>query len=411
MRSRSRSPPASPRPPHEAKLSRRTALPNPQLGNEGENDLMKPSLLSLFQRGRYHRLPPASDDDTEEVVSTRKEAERYAVAAIGFCLVHHARFRRFFIKVICDVTLSAQARCEVQVEPHHWADLEIHFGRRQVAVIEFKLGAPLQSHQNPSKDEFWTGGYGERLATAYPNHTKHFIVLGPSEWLDFTKHPGWHFRQLHWADLAKNFHRHFHRTPLLNDLRDCLSQFGVWDFASMKARELSVGSSAVRASAAWDILWTAFTSPDLKLSAARSSSRVDAVITRPDQWHFGIEVRAAASAPLKRVTRPVSGGAMLWFGWECERRDETWLSVWLYCESESLADAVEAEFRSGKRSSNRLVRSTDEQGHRTHIGIRGQTEYGVTELDWFVGTLGHFYGWALHVAPPTSTVRSRRVRS
>ena len=250
--------------------------------------------------------------------------------------------------------------------------------------------------------------YGARLDTAYPKHAKHFIVLGPREWLDFPEREGWHFRQLYWADLAKDFHRHFHHTPLLNDLRDCLSQFGVWEFASMKARELSVGSSAARASAAWDILWTAFTSPDLKFSTARSSLRVDAAFTRPNQWHFGIEVQAAASAPLKRVIGPHSREGILWFGYECERRNETWLSVWLYCENESLADAIEARFRPAKHSSDRLLRRTDEQGNRTHIGIRGTSDYGASELDWFVGKLFHFFDWARHAAPPTSTVRRRR---
>jgi hypothetical protein len=370
---------------------------------------MKPSLLSLFQRGRYYRLPPPSDDDTDETVRARKEAERFTVAAIGFCLVHHARFRRFFVEALCDVSLSPRARCEVQIEPQHWADLELHFGRRQVVVIEFKLGAPLQPHQDPGKAEFWTaGGYGAHLSAAYPQHTKHFIVLGPREWLDFPKFDAWKFRQLRWVDLARNFHRHFHQTALLSDLRDCLAQFGVWEFASMKARELfSVGSGAVNASAAWQVLWTAYTSPDLKFSTARSAVRIDAEIIRPNQWHFGIEVQASASTILGSLLRPNLGGEILWFGYEHERRDETWLSVWLYCENELLADNVESEFRPSRHSRHRLVRRADEQGNRTLIGIRGQPSYGVTELDWFVGMLNHICGWASHVVPPTPKARRR----
>lgn len=372
---------------------------------------MKPTLLTLFQRGRYCRLPSAADGESEELVRARREAERFTSAAVGFCIVHHARFRRFFIEKMCGLALSPRARCEVDIEPEHWADLMVHFGRRKVTVIEFKLGAPLQSHQNPGASEFWEkpNGYGALLGQAYPKHEKHFIVLGARERLQLPERASWLFRQVGWAELATDFDEHFHRTPLLGDLRDCLAQFGVWEFARMKASKFSVRSSAATgASMAWEILWTAYTAPDLKLSIAPSFSRIDAEFTRPNQWHFGIEVLAGASPSLLEVTRPSSGGAVLWFGYECGRNGEVWLSIWLYCENEALADEIAARFRPGKHSSDKPQRGVNDKGHRTDIGIRGRPSYGTTDLDWFAGWLSTLCGWAQHHAKIAPIKRRRR---
>jgi hypothetical protein len=194
----------------------------------------------------------------------------------------------------------------------------------------------------------------------------------------------------------------------LEDLRDCLAQFGVWEFASMKARELSVAySGACGASAAWEILWTAYIAPDVKFSTAHSCVSVDADYTRQNQWYFGIEVQAAANASLAAITRPNSRGGVLWFGYECERRDEVWQSVWLYCESEQLADEIARKFRPGKHSAYRILRRTNEKGLRTNIGIRGRSGYGSSELDWFVGWLSSLSGWAQHRTMDTSMRRRR----
>src|SRR5205823_1098661 len=123
---------------------------------------VKPSLFTLFKRGRYFRLPPPNGDEDADIVRARREAERFTAAAVGFCMSHNARFAKFFLSKVCRVRVRPRTRISVEVEPESWADLLIHVGR-SVCVVEFKLGAPLQSHQDPSKRDFWQNtGYGTK---------------------------------------------------------------------------------------------------------------------------------------------------------------------------------------------------------------------------------------------------------
>src|SRR5437870_5446642 len=111
---------------------------------------MKPSLFVLFKRGRYFRLPSLTDEESGEVTRIRSEAERFTAAAVGFCMTHNSAFRRFFLRKVCGLEVMPRGKCEIEIEPESWADLLIRFGNRHVCVIEFKLGAPLQPHQDPT---------------------------------------------------------------------------------------------------------------------------------------------------------------------------------------------------------------------------------------------------------------------
>src|SRR6266446_1709461 len=94
---------------------------------------MKPSFFTLFKRGKYfHR---AHDDIwpgrrlSGEQKRKTQERERYAVAAIGFCLKHYPRFGNRFYKLLSTDNGYPRdppiERPRLEVEPFDWADLLI----------------------------------------------------------------------------------------------------------------------------------------------------------------------------------------------------------------------------------------------------------------------------------------------
>src|SRR5262245_59841 len=132
---------------------------------------MTPSFFSLFKRGRYYRFKPfnpsaRSRDDEAADENERKEAERFAVAAIAFAAKHDPSFRRQFWERVSRVK-GDPPLCkspEILVEPAHWADLLIinpTKAGRYIYVVECKIGASLGDAQNPGKRAFGgRRGYG-----------------------------------------------------------------------------------------------------------------------------------------------------------------------------------------------------------------------------------------------------------
>jgi len=326
---------------------------------------------------------------------------------------HNAKFARFFLEKICDMAVNAPTRIDVEVEPESWADLLIRVGRA-VCVVEFKLGAPLRPHQNPSNESFWKegSGYGARFQLAYPRLKKRFVVLGYPKWIFFPQRPTWDFAQAPWGSLAKGFKERFGTTKLICDLKDCLAQFEIWEFASMRARELSIyPQSVVNGASAWEVLRQAYLSPTLQFSRGTSAYHLDAEISERIGWHFGLEVQSGASKRLQALIRPRVGGPLMWFGYESERRGKACRSVWLYCESEKIADFIAKELRPSRRSSYRLLRKDDDRGKRSYICIRTEALYGRRDFDWFSGWLDTCYGLAARFAPAEapSNQQSRRI--
>src|ERR1041385_5517526 len=121
---------------------------------------MTPSFFTLFKRGKYYHSKPSAD--LEEQQREHEEQERFAVAAVGFCLKHDETFRKGFFQKICrrngHPDLAADFR--IEVEPVHWADLRIT-NANCVYVLEFKILAKIEPKQNPKNSAFKEpSGYG-----------------------------------------------------------------------------------------------------------------------------------------------------------------------------------------------------------------------------------------------------------
>src|SRR5437016_3644591 len=117
---------------------------------------MSATFTTLFERSRYSGCGRRFGLDEEARKEHMDQQERFAVGMIGFVLDHDSNFKQHFLEKIWGFNdLPQPADWEVQVEPENWGDLVLTHGfSNSLLVVEFKIGAELEPHQNPSCSEF-----------------------------------------------------------------------------------------------------------------------------------------------------------------------------------------------------------------------------------------------------------------
>src|SRR6266568_2896577 len=100
---------------------------------------MKAGFLSLFSRSLYRGNASRFSEfegDSEEDGRIHEERERFAAAAIAFCLEHDRAFLQHFWKKLCGRTSDGKLRAmpTVEIEPQRWADLLLKSGDLLCAV-------------------------------------------------------------------------------------------------------------------------------------------------------------------------------------------------------------------------------------------------------------------------------------
>jgi hypothetical protein len=108
---------------------------------------VKAGFLNLFSRSLYRgglsRLRDLNPESAE-YKQVHEERERFAAAAIAFCLEYDSEFRRHFWQAICKqrATPRRPATPHVEVEPRRWTDLLLK-AKNVLCAIEMKIGAPV----------------------------------------------------------------------------------------------------------------------------------------------------------------------------------------------------------------------------------------------------------------------------
>lgn len=311
-----------------------------------------PSFIRLFRRSPYHRRI-ADDDESEDAADERFERERFAAAAVGFCLKHSATFRAHFWSRICRLPSDPETPppLKVEVEPVHWADIRLSgeiSGKRCVWVIECKVGAPLDSKQNPRDDAFLVPGlgYGRLLKDSENGSSLRYVVLGARENLGLNEAgediAGITVTQSSWSSLRGS-------TPvdsLQADLLDSLGHLGISCFRMAHIESIRVKSGLQEAAAAWEVL-TALGSEDVcgfratywRIAAGQPEPEViyvSASLRRPPPLKPTSNLHRALDQRLKPA-----GDKLAWVGYEAGpnlfRR-----SVWFYCNTKADAEVLAA---------------------------------------------------------------------
>jgi len=308
----------------------------------------QPTFITLFRRSHYCRRI-ADEDESEEANAERLQRERFASAAVGFCLKYSAPFRVYFWTQVCKVSDDPRKlpHLDVEIEPVHWADLRLSAqvsGRRFVWVVECKVGAPLEAKQNPGDPLFFQPGigYGSFLKASESGSRLRYILLGAhrdsSEGLDrdsvqrgiVVRRRPWSC--LNWPDA--NY-------PLVTDLLDSLGNLGITCFRMKHIKSIRVKAEFHEAAGAWEVLRAlggedvcGFRTTYWRISCRESQAQhvyLGATLRRPPP--------EKATSPLHRNLEKLlksSGETLAWVGYEAGP-DYFRRSVWLYCRNGTLA--------------------------------------------------------------------------
>jgi hypothetical protein len=346
-----------------------------------------PKFLSLFRRSRYWH---SRDDDSEDAA---RQNERYLVTCLAFCLEHDLHFRKQFWEEFCarDPKDKLPENLSIEVEGHSWCDLLLK-GEGKVRVIECKINASLQSHQNPTKPEFYRkekpSGYGHCVMTHFPNHDLLYVVLGPRalELPENAPSGTIQYRLKAWRHLVD----FFPCSSITDDFFQSLDRLGVSDFSMKTLQPIRItGHQQVNdAAQILGILDSVLGNAGLGLSKRSYSP----------EWHFsqsnnpaawiGMSFAAKGSHPEHFVQKLSSlanrqDGQLGWVGYEySSENSELRRSLWLYCGDKPHADQIASILQkvpSEDQNSPELVRDNEDR----HVGIKSPCGIGATDLDWF----------------------------
>ena len=346
------------------------------------------SFYRLFRRSRsYHG--PADDDDSVEAKEARKERERFAAAALVFCLKHDEEFRRSFWTQVCrlpdDPAEMPTIRDEdILLEPPRWADVRLISDTpagRYVWVIEVKAGAPLDAIQDPREKKFHADGVGYgalfTASEANRNTRMRYIVLGPDEALNL---PAMHkalpiaLRQSYWADVAKCT-----ASKLVLDLFDSFGVLGIHPFTMNKAKSLSVTHGLSGIGEANDVLMAVY-----EWLGVKPGQRNLEVYPDSGGAVAGISVKqpptknpSKAHGRLRSLTD--SDDILAWLGYFASADDKITRTASLYCKTAAKREQL---LKKVKLSFPEAEPDRDEDYYC--VVVEGSGDLRTKDLPWFL---------------------------
>ena len=348
-----------------------------------------PSLYRLFRRSRYLSSLPDSDGEGTDV---RSERERYATAAVAFCLKHSSSFRQRFWRTTCrmDGDPFEVPNLAVLLEPPNWADLRLvaRSTHRTVWVIEFKLDAELADKQNPRNACFTKPGVG--YGAIFHAHESQagadlrYVVIGSRILRAGTGLVGslgihWHARS--WQDLDEGT---VPEDSLTADLFDSLGLLGVTAFRMKDTKVTRIEGPFGQAAQAWDVL--------VALAERYGQSRSQVVADQPIPGHFNMgmflrvpKVPRGEGEQLAKLAKDLKSplNSVVWLGYETGPEVGGFCkSAWFYCGSRQLAKNLRTRVK-GIFSSADLK----PDGANHCVVIRAESAERQYDYDWFIKTV------------------------
>ena len=270
---------------------------------------MTPNLYSLYKRGNYFHLRLGKDAEPE---TKKEEKERFAMAAIGFVLMHHDGFYNHFLKQICGIQPIAHKK-DITVEQKLWGDMVLRTPDG-IFVIEAKINATLKPHQNPENEvEFWqnTKGYGAEIMRRFSNDNPHYVILGYRNALNLPKRSMIHCSHKFWDKLEEGYPET--KNDLACDLADCLALLGVEAFNLRKTKKMKITESLYQATSAFEIL------DSVALRCGLDRAKLKYSYSSAEGWGLGYDVYKTEKASAKEHIRLNDLNRhkdyILWFGY------------------------------------------------------------------------------------------------
>ena len=312
-----------------------------------------PTLYQLFRRSRYSRpmdLVPGS--------SQNNQVEVFAVAALGFTLRHDPSFLFDFLSIICRFSKSeigTPEDYEIRCQDGEHADLAIILPKRYAIVVEAKIGASLDDHQNPSLADFnqLPKGYGHQIKTKLNSvRERYYLVL----MRDCSN-----YKMKIQGSLDPMF-LGFHEWNELSGIQkksnltiDFLTTLGYLGIPEMNLQNLKGNVENDKASTA------------KMLSILHGLARLFKIPTRNSLWDFrfskdegsyvGINIpRDGIFTVLSKCIGPTKK-IIGWFGYENPSGGKGRLSVWLYPEDSTKSELKKTKQFVSKRTGSKVEMS------------------------------------------------------
>jgi hypothetical protein len=352
---------------------------------------MDPSFLALYKRGNYFKRELTSRDP-EERQRKREERERFAMAAIGFCLKYDRDFPRYFGKAILGHVDEQAELDRIQIEQKLWGDLVLQT-TNGIYVIEGKIKAPLQDKQNPTKgDAFWKHGYGGVIIHAFGTRKDlHYVLLGYPEKLNMPNRRELKCSQVSWEQLEREFpeNAQIPRNSLASDLANCLAALDVDSFYLRETKSMKI-SNPGKTAEALRILDAARRKIGFRDSEAKFQHKF-----KVNEWFFGYSLyfakRNSSSgvnlASLRKLVSPKRREPIAWFGYENIDQGRGRRSIWFFCGSKTAQQKLLRKLnRSGKlRPSHMIAPPLDEPGTEAYVCIveRSPRAALIPDQKWF----------------------------
>ncbi len=273
-----------------------------------------------------------------------EQRERFAVAALGLLLEYNEKFCDHFMARICSCQLNG-TKPRIQIEPYAWADLLIEAGR-SIYIIECKLGAALQNHQNPANKQFWGArGYGSMIEAKYSAAwRKYYVTLGATPW-GSPNRDHWQFDQHQWNHLTVD---HFF-TGWERSFFELLIGLGCSEIFSDVNKELIKQPVSSDSLDGFIKIWKILYAVAQKAGLGAAAQKPEFSASTDSDFYFGLKIKRNLKADLRnekweRLQKLVraSGNEIGWFGYFKENEDTSArLDVWMYCsDNKGRADCI-----------------------------------------------------------------------
>ncbi|MEO7679002.1 MAG: hypothetical protein ABIV39_19790 [Verrucomicrobiota bacterium] len=309
----------------------------------------EPSFYQLFRRSRYTRTAMDAGTPGSE---GRNQTEVFAVAALGFLLRHDPKFFEFFLCTVCGMSDIPVGKYKIICQDGHKSDLAIVWSGKRVIVIETKIGAMLDDHQNPTLPQFLSApnGYGLQINRNYKTEgERYYVVLSKDAAINQAsrcsapKFLG--FRQ--WGGLGKMANP----SELVSDFLDSLGCLGIPEL-QLRSLKSMMNLQDGTASAARIFTLLEGLSKYFQLSYRKRKEEEEKwdVQINADRQHFGINI--PSQGRFKQWSQCVGSSAKTigWFGYESAMNEKPRLSIWFYPEKGTLKKVEEFVFsRLGKK--------------------------------------------------------------
>jgi hypothetical protein len=260
-----------------------------------------------------------------------EQGERFAVACLAFVLHHDEAFRAHFLRNVCGWDKPNSAKeFEVAIELTGCGDLAIQsLAYGTIFVLECKIGAPIESHQNPNSGDFFHNGYGAGTLAYKPWHAakairRSYITLTQeTPTTKYQQHPALSCAAKTWVEVCGELSPAT-TSGLVDDLFKTLAAQRIHCFASwnMKTRNLNLASHYFEACQIHALIENAASLVESQFGLL--AKRTDEIeLNSPEESYIG-RILVCKNAPThwRTLTGQINAGdkdALAWLGyaWRC----------------------------------------------------------------------------------------------